>query len=53
MKKTDKNLTSFADQLDLEYGKLGTETRDKYEDGFEEFKHKVLIPKKVKNKTHK
>ena len=43
MKKTTKNLTSFADHLDAEYGKRGTETREKYEEGFEAFKLGVMI----------
>jgi HTH-type transcriptional regulator/antitoxin HipB len=30
MKKINKNLTPFADHLDSEYGKRGTETREKY-----------------------
>jgi HTH-type transcriptional regulator / antitoxin HipB len=33
-----KNLTSFSDHLDLQYGKRGTETREKYEEGFVLFK---------------
>jgi HTH-type transcriptional regulator / antitoxin HipB len=43
MKKINKNLTSFADHLDSEYGKLGTETREKYEAGFEAFKLGVML----------
>jgi DNA-binding XRE family transcriptional regulator len=38
MKKTNKNLTSFADHLDKQYGKRGTKKRDNYEEGFEAFK---------------
>ena len=43
MKKINKNLTSFADHLDSEYGKRGTETREKYEEGFESFKLGVML----------
>ena len=43
MKKTDNNLTSFADHLDLQYGKRGTETREKYEEGFESFKLGAML----------
>ena len=44
MKKTkNKNLTSFADHLDKQYGKAGTAKRDAYEQGFEAFKLGVLI----------
>jgi HTH-type transcriptional regulator / antitoxin HipB len=43
MKKTNKNLTSFADHLDSEYGKRGTEIREKYEEGFEAIKLGVML----------
>ena len=44
MKKTkNKNLTSFADHLDKQYGKRGTAKREAYEQGFEAFKIGVLI----------
>lgn len=44
MKKTKNNyLTSFADHLNKQYGKIGTETRDAYEQEFEVFKLGVLI----------
>lgn len=42
-KEKNKNLTSFSSHLDEEYGKKGTETREKYEHGFEAFKLGVLI----------
>ena len=50
MKKTDKNLTSFSDHLDQEYGKRGTETREKYEEGFEAFKLGVMLQELRKEK---
>ena len=50
MKKTNKNLTSFAEHLDLQYGKQGTETREKYEEGFETFKLGVMLQKLRKEK---
>ncbi len=43
MKKINKNLTSFTDHLDAEYGKRGTESREKYEEGFEAFKLGVML----------
>lgn len=43
MKKTNKNLTSFSDHLDAEYGKRGTQSREKYEEGFEAFKLGVML----------
>ena len=44
MKKTNnKNLTSFTDHIDKQYGKRGTAKREVYEQGFEAFKLGVLI----------
>lgn len=43
MKMKNENLTSFADHLDSEYGERGTETREKYEEGFEAFKLGVML----------
>lgn len=43
MKKESKNLTSFKDHLDQQYGKRGTVKREKYEEGFEAFKLGVMI----------
>lgn len=45
MKKNvkNKNLTSFEQHLDSQYGKLGTESREKYEQGYESFKLGVMI----------
>lgn len=42
-KKKNNNLTSFSDHLDEEYGKVGTETREVYEEGFEAFRLGVMI----------
>lgn len=39
----NKNLTSFADHLDKQYGKRGTKKREVYEQEFEVFKVGVLI----------
>jgi len=39
----ENNLVSWDDHLDNKYGKLGTPSRDKYEEGFENFKIGVLI----------
>jgi DNA-binding XRE family transcriptional regulator len=43
MKKINNNLTSFSDHLDKQYGKVGTKTREAYEEGFEAFKLGVMI----------
>ena len=43
MKKINKNLTSFTDHLEQQYGKRGTVKREKYEEGFEAFKLGVMI----------
>lgn len=43
MKKIENNLTTFADHLDAQYGKRGTEMREKYEEGFEVFKLGVML----------
>ena len=44
MKKTEnKNLTSFADHLDKQYGMRGSEAREEFEEGFESFKLGVMI----------
>ena len=37
-KNQENNLVSWDDHLDKKYGKLGTPTRDKYEEDFENFK---------------
>jgi HTH-type transcriptional regulator / antitoxin HipB len=50
MKKTNKNLTSFADHLDTEYGKKGTAKRDKFEEEFESFKLGVMLQELRKEK---
>ncbi|PKP21430.1 MAG: transcriptional regulator [Bacteroidetes bacterium HGW-Bacteroidetes-21] len=42
-KKKNNNLTSFGDHLDEEYGKIGTEARDKYEQEYEAFKLGVML----------
>lgn len=42
-KKLSSNLTSFADHLDMQYGKRGTIEREEFEEGFEVFKLGVLL----------
>ncbi|MHC1774361.1 MAG: helix-turn-helix domain-containing protein [Lentimicrobium sp.] len=39
----ENNLVSWDDHLDNKYGKVGSPTRDKYEEGFENFKIGILI----------
>ena len=41
--KTDNNITSFDSHLDNNYGKIGSEKRDAFEEEFETFKIGVLI----------
>lgn len=41
--KTNKKITSFDDHLDEQYGKKGTESRDKFQEEFETFKIGILI----------
>ena len=48
--KTNK-LTNWDDHLDNKYGKVGTSTRDKYEEEFEAFKIGVLIQEARKKKN--
>lgn len=39
----NKNLSPLDELIAKEYGKKGTEKRDKFEKGFEDFKYGVLI----------
>ena len=43
MKKTNNNLTSFADHLDEQFGESGANAREQYEEGFEAFRLGVMI----------
>ena len=43
MKKEIKKITSFAEHLDVQYGKSGTETREKYEEDYETFELGVML----------
>jgi DNA-binding XRE family transcriptional regulator len=47
----NKNLTSWDDHLDQKYGKIGTQTREKFEQEFESFKLGVLI-QEARKKRH-
>lgn len=42
-KKENKNLTSFADHLDQQYGKRDSAKRERFEEGFEAFKLGVML----------
>lgn len=42
-KKENRNLTSFEDHLDQQYGNRGTPEREKFEEGFEAFRLGVMI----------
>lgn len=50
MKKKTKNLTSFAEHLDEQYGKRGTKKREIYEEGFEAFKLGAVLQELRKEK---
>ena len=50
MKKMDNKIKSFSDHLDEQYGKKGTEVREKYEEEFEAFKLGVMIQELRKEK---
>jgi len=41
--KENKNLKSFADHLNEQYGIRGTEEREKFEEGFEAFKLGIML----------
>lgn len=41
--KNNKNIKSFDDHLDEEYGKKGSKSRDEFEAGFEAFKLGVML----------
>lgn len=41
--ETNKNLTSFSDHLNQQYGKRGAKMREAFEEGFEAFKLGVMI----------
>jgi len=41
--KTNKNIKSFESHLDDNYGEIGTEKRDKFEEEFETYKIGALI----------
>ena len=43
MNRTKNKLTAFSDHLDQQYGKKGTEERERYEEGFEAFKLGAMI----------
>lgn len=49
--KTDKRITSFDDHLNEQYGKSGTESRQKFQEEFETFKIGILIQEARKNNT--
>lgn len=43
MKKKNKNLTSFEEHLNSQYGEKGTEARENYEQEYEAFKLGVML----------
>ncbi len=50
MKKMNKNMTSFTDHLNEQYGKRGSAEREQFEEGFEAFKLGALIQELRKEK---
>ncbi len=48
--KKKTNIMTFEDHLDKEYGKRGSEKREKYEQGFEAFKLGVMLQELRKEK---
>ncbi|HNA65838.1 MAG TPA: helix-turn-helix transcriptional regulator [Saprospiraceae bacterium] len=46
----NKKITNFDVHLDKRYGKKGTKTRDKYEQGFEAFKLGAILQEMRKEK---
>ena len=46
-----KNITSFDDHLDKQYGKVGSESRENFEQGFETFKLGVILEEARKKKN--
>jgi HTH-type transcriptional regulator / antitoxin HipB len=50
MKTNTKNIVTFSDHLDKQYGKRGSKKREKYEQGFEAFKLGVMLQElRIKN----
>ncbi|MCM1567359.1 MAG: helix-turn-helix transcriptional regulator [Bacteroidales bacterium] len=49
-KKENKMLTSFEDHLDEQYGKRGTEERERFETEFEAFRLGVMLQELRKEK---
>ncbi|MBI5402799.1 MAG: helix-turn-helix transcriptional regulator [Ignavibacteriae bacterium] len=50
MKNKKNKITTFEEHLNKEYGKKGTNRREKYEQGFESFKLGVILQELRKQK---
>lgn len=50
MNKINKNLTSFADHLNQQYGERGSAEREKFEEGFEAFSLGIMLQEMRKEK---
>lgn len=50
MNKINKNLTSFTDHLNEQYGERGSLEREKFEEGFEAFRLGVILQEMRKEK---
>jgi len=49
-KKIEKNLTSFLEHLEEQYGERGTPTREQYEKEFDSFIHDNVVQEGTPNK---
>tara|TARA_R110001599_G_scaffold288759_3_gene491708 strand:+ start:142 stop:444 length:303 start_codon:yes stop_codon:yes gene_type:complete len=49
--KIDKRITSFDDHLNEQYGEIGTESRDQFQEEFETYKIGMLI-QEARKKQH-
>lgn len=43
MKSDNKKITSFSEHLDAQFGKTGTDTREKYEEEYQTFELGVML----------
>lgn len=50
MNKINKNLTSFTDHLNEQYGERGSLEREKFEEGYEAFRLGVMLQEMRKEK---
>lgn len=51
--KKEKRITSFDDHLDEQYGKIGTASRDEFNEEYETFKNGLVILEEKNNILNK